>query len=194
MSRNTKHQVLAKLRRQYSKAGAEYKSQLLDQAIAPVGLSPQGRHPRPARSAGCLHALCKGPLGQLLNHFLPTHRLTSWRRRNPARENRPCESVARRSRLRTSATGGGTQPGQEAPFARHSGNSYFWRTTKEKLRYGIAFTTNAKEYTRIRNENYWKTQTAIENPQPQGWNSRRFRWSWRLFGWRRRVIHTLIGV
>jgi hypothetical protein len=37
MSQNTKHQVLAKLRRQYSKAGPEYKSQLLDQAIALLG-------------------------------------------------------------------------------------------------------------------------------------------------------------
>lgn len=37
MNQNTKHQVLAKLRRQYSKAGPEYKSQLLDQAIALLG-------------------------------------------------------------------------------------------------------------------------------------------------------------
>jgi hypothetical protein len=37
MSPKTKHQVLAKLRRQYFKAGLSYKSQLLDQAVALFG-------------------------------------------------------------------------------------------------------------------------------------------------------------
>ena len=37
MSQPTKHEVLAKLRRHYAKAGLRYKRQLLDQAIALFG-------------------------------------------------------------------------------------------------------------------------------------------------------------
>jgi len=37
MSQNTKHEVLAKLRRHYARAGTDYKRQLLDQAVALFG-------------------------------------------------------------------------------------------------------------------------------------------------------------
>ncbi len=37
MSQQTKREVLARLRRSYAKAGAEYKHQLLDQAVALLG-------------------------------------------------------------------------------------------------------------------------------------------------------------
>jgi len=39
MSQNTKHEVLAKLRRSYVRAGTVYKRQLLNQAVALLGYS-----------------------------------------------------------------------------------------------------------------------------------------------------------
>jgi hypothetical protein len=58
MSQKTKQEVLAKLRRTYAKAGAQFKRQLLDQAVALLGdhrkaaiRALRGR-PGPRRSAG----------------------------------------------------------------------------------------------------------------------------------------------
>jgi len=58
MSQQTKREVLARLRRSYAKAGAEFKGQLLDQAVALLGyhrkaaIRALGARPRPSPPAG----------------------------------------------------------------------------------------------------------------------------------------------
>jgi hypothetical protein len=163
MSKETKEQVLARLRRRYRSAGLEHKARLLDQAVEllgyhrksavralrappppvrgpglvlgrPKSYRPEtllpvlkviwlaaylGQRPKPVlftrarpyrnnddarveqrnwtrvrqpfgyerydhpEVAPLLNALCKGPLGQLQNHFLPTLQLEAKRRQGP---------------------------------------------------------------------------------------------------------------